>query len=278
MRFFLFVQLLFFAIALVGCGDAPANNTAVNTNGVRPTGTPSSSVTPQASPTQTAEKKDEGMFSFPPPRVTSYAPIKNEYVVNPSGATDFAYVADRLTTALTDSGYSEKFAFFRNDQDEFAIVTAMERINGDGSPLAGSDRWITSDSPTPPLPRAHGADEYFRYLFGGKIVFYRVFALVVTSKGRKFNQHRPPDYLTALNWVVKGDQQLAEDGSGGIESTPFTDKHHCYALLYLFVNHTSLDGPRSVNALEGNADGLTDGLERRTEEHLIKTGIAFGAK
>ena len=281
MRCLLLLAVPFFAIALIGCGDAPANGmvNGTNANGIKPTGTPSSSVTPQASPTQTADKKEEGMFSFPPPKFTSYTQIKNEYLANPSGPTDFSFVADRLAEVLEQAGYAapEKFAFFWNDQNEFAVVTAMERIDEAGRPFGPSDRWIDPNTTSPALPQASDADEYVRFLFGGKRVYYRVFAFVVSSKWRPRRLNTtPPDFFAALNWTTKGEEQLGGDEPAVIQSIPFGDKYHCYALLYLFVNHTSLDRPVSVDTPEGSQAVLTRGLEKEIERHLTEADIVFG--
>jgi hypothetical protein len=202
--------------------------------------------------------------------------LKYEDLLNPAGPTTFDFVGQKVAAALETAGYTpEKYAYFWNDRDEFAIVTAMERIEADGNPLPEPERWNGSTN----LPRAHRFDEYFRYLFGGKIVYYRVFAFVVTSKryGRSFLRNSPPDFGMALNWMNKGEPQLGEgDGSTAIETASFNERYRCYALLYLFVNHTSLDSPRSVDSLTGPEMGLEEGLNKQTESHLANTHVNIG--
>ena len=310
-RFALF-PLVFISLA---CGDASPTNSSTNANRVYtnamatpaasnsnavPVNSSSNSVTTSNSqanstksnstirpplpkppspspPTVVAgQKEEEGLFSFPPPKVTSFASLRSESLLNPAGPTTFDFVSQKIAGMLENAGYGpEKYAYFWNDRDEFAIVTAVERIEEDGSPLSGSDRWNGSTN----LPRAHRFDEYFRYLFGGKIVYYRVMAFVVTSKryGRSFQRNSPPDFAMALNWMNKGEPQLGEgDGSAAIEAVPFDGRYRCYALLYLFVNHTSLDGPKSVDSLTGAEMGLEEGLEKRAEAHLASTHLNFG--
>ena len=316
------ILVLLAAIAISGCGEAAQSNNAsvrpVNTSATR---TPSSAHTansmntsvnsyrpsansnsiairpptserepparPPAEPTPvrpSGEKRDEGLFSFPPPRVTGYASIEPNDLMNSAGQTDFSYVANRLAEALRRAGYPEaRYKFFWNDRDEFAIVTAMERVNKDGSPVGvlsdGAatneiERWNSNKT----LPRAGGLEDYFQYLFSGKRVFYRVFAFVVTPRRyrRNFYSNSPPDFNMAVNWMAKGESQLGDGGPGSIEYVPFTNEYSCYALLYLFVNHTSLDAPKSVDALsDKNEMELKEGLDLMTENHLNRSRITF---
>lgn len=258
----------------------PSNTTA---NFATPTTARTPSVTPTPMPVR--EKRDEELFSFPPPKVTSYEPIDPKTLMNPSGGTDFREVADRLASGLRRAGYTEdKYKFFWNDRNEFAVVTAMERIHTDGTPLGvredgtntyDAERFNSSTS----LPRASGITEYFRYLFSGKRVFYRVFAFVVTPRRyrRNFYSNSPPDFATAVNWNEKGEAQLGDGESGSIEFVPFTDEYNCFALLYVFVNHTSLEGPRSVDLLQSKDQmELRDGLDVTTKNHLRLSRIDFG--
>lgn len=318
MKRWLLFLLIPVGCGVLACGDA-ATNIAVNTNANRVTNTsatrtPSSNQTnmstpgntisntnvptnipartpttdrtpsPTSTPPTVSEKQDEGLFSFPPPKVTGYAAIDPRTLMNPEGPTDFSYVAEKLASRLRRAGYTDdKYKFFWNDRNEFAIVTAMERISKDGTPLGILDdgtnthsleRWNSSTS----LPRASSVAEYFGYLFAGKRVFYRVFGFVVTPRRyrRNFYSNSSPDFTMAVNWMKKGEAQLGDGESGSIEFVPFTDEYNCFALLYLFVNHTSLDSPRSVDTLEGKDQiELKDGLDLTTENHLRLSGIDF---
>jgi hypothetical protein len=228
-------------------------------------------------PTQTAEKRDEGLFSFPPPKVISYALIPSADIADASGTTPFSQVSEKLASGLDEAGYSsDRYAFFWNETDEFAVVTAMERINEDGKPLDEPDRWNVSTS----LPRARDAGEYTRYLFSGKKVFYRVLAFVVTSRrsGKSFNRNSPPDFVMAKNWMNKGEPELGDGESSTIQNVFFTNRYRCYALLYLFVNHTSLDNPTSVDLLKEGDETLIEGLNLKAEDHLRNSNVKFGGQ
>lgn len=261
------------------------SNSSANTNKIRPR--PPLATPGQIPPSpELSEKRDEGLFSFPPPRVTGYAALDPAEFMNPQGPTDFSYVADKLAQGLKRAGYPEdRYKFFWNDRNEFAIVTAMERVSEDGTPIGTSPEGGTSANiaerwnATPAFPRARGGSEYIGYLFRGKRVFYRVFAFVVTPRKyrRNFYSNSPPDFEMAVNWMAKGDSQLGDGGPTSVEFVPFTDEYSCYALLYLFVNHTSLDSPKSVDSLTGDDEPeLKQGLDITTENHLRRSRIRFG--
>jgi hypothetical protein len=238
----------------------------------------SSSTTQITQPASTplVEKKDEGLFSFPPPRVISYSVIHNGDLMNKEGPTSFSQVSERLAAGLRKAGYDseEKYAYFWNEKDEFAIVTAMERVNGEGNPAIGEGRWNTSTH----LPSATDGSEYFRYLLSGKKTYYRVLAFVVTSRrtGNSFLRNSPPDFIMARNWKNKGEPNLGDGSVATIGEAFYTDRYKCFALLYLFVNHTRIDAPKSIDSLSENDESLAEGINRVVADHLRQTGITFG--
>ena len=300
MKCLILLVLLVAGLFAGACGvDMQANNSSVNANSVRPTQTPAVNAvntnipanvsntyangyrTPRPLPTPTPASTpatDKGLFSFPPPRGTGYTLLKSEDLQDPAGPTTFAFVSRKIAAGLEEAGYmpEQQFAYFWNERDEFAIVTAMERIEPDGTPLPDFDeRWDATSN----LPSAHGTSEYFRYLFRGKAVYYRVFAFIVTSKhyGNSLKRNSPPDFDTAVAWTGKGEPQLGSgEGDTAIESAIFDAKYRCYAVIYLFVNHTSIDGPTSVDALKGSDGRLGEGLNRDADIHLAKSNINIG--
>ncbi len=256
----------------------PANSTAnLPTKGVNTNSTGNSEKStpkPAATATPAAEKKDDGLFSFPPPKVTDVSEVKPSDL-GAGENTTLLQVSEKLTDGLEKAGYKQnKYSFFWNDRDEFAIVTAMERVNADGSNFK-EDRWVEDKN----LPSANGFKEYFRYLIEGKKVFYRVFAFVVTARRSRQsfkNIGSPPEFVTALNWKNKGEPNLGDGETTTIESAVFTPKHKCFVLLYLFVNHTSLDLPKSVDSLNDNEKRLQEELVKEADMHINNTNLHFG--
>ncbi len=251
-------------------------NNSVATNGNTRTSNTNVAGTPMATPAPKVEKKDEGLFSFPPPKVISYTLINNSDLLNKEGQTTFLQISEKLAAGLNKAGYStdDKFSYFWNEKDEFAVITAMERVTPDGSPVSGVERWNNSTH----LPKANNWGEYIRYLTSGKKVYYRVFAFVVTSKrtGRSFYRNSPPDFIMARNWMNKGESALGDGESSAVEDSVFTEKYKCFALLYLFVNHTRLDSPKSIDTLTENDEGLKEGVNQEAADHLRNTQIKFG--
>jgi hypothetical protein len=249
---------------------------SANTQANREMAKKSSSPLPTSTPApSTAEKKDEGLFSFPPPRVTSVAEVKTDPLR--SGAeTTLAQVSEKLAAGLEKAGYKRgRYKYFWNDKEEFAIVTAMERVAPDGANLPEADRWVEDDH----LPKARSFGEYIHYLIYGKKAFYRVFAFVVTARrdASDFGDGTPPDFEMAKNWKSKGKSKLGGTGEPtSVENVVFNEKYNCFALVYLFVNHTSLDRTKSVDALNDDEKWLQEELVKDADSHLEKTNIRFG--
>lgn len=227
---------------------------------------------------RTIEKKDEGLFAFPPPKAIDVYEIPLEDLATAGGAKDFAAISRRLSDALknADHGYSDNFYYFWNNDAEFAIVTKMERVSADGTPLAGSERWLN----TKVMPTAIDLPTYFEYLFYGKTVYYRVLSFVVSAKRKRsaFTRGATADFATASSWGDKGESRLGDgDGTSDIELTEVTGKFYVFALLYLFVNHTSLDEPKALNAEDPHVEMLKANVNQEIEDHLKNTGIKIGA-
>jgi hypothetical protein len=76
--------------------------------------------------------------------------------------------------------------------------------------------------------------------------------------------------------ILGSDDDEAPDEQQKLQGAAFNEKFHCYALLYLFVNHTSLDEPKSVDKLEGPEESLKTELTLEAQDHLCKTKIKLG--
>lgn len=303
----LLLPVLCSCLALVGCGgdagitvntnanssNAQASPTAstangntqptnsIPTNGVFPTNSIKSanvsvgnvSATPPPTLSQEDPKKDKALFSFPPPKVVDMTEIPFQKLANREGTTTFSDVEKKLVEALEKAGYHrEKYGFFWNGQNEFAIVTKMERINADGTRADETIRWETDSR----LPAAQTPKEYGEYLFRGKKVYYRIFAFIVTNRDFTFFEGTPPSFEMASKWIgLRQSSKLGGGGSAPITQTVFDNQYHCYVLLYQFVNHTSLDLPIPVNDEHINRSLIT-GLNKGAWSNLQNTEIRIG--
>jgi hypothetical protein len=171
---FILILSILYLITVSSCGDnyqtANTRANSTNTNAVRPTpvetaktanvqttnSLPTNSNGQTTSPTP---KKDESLFSFPPPRVVDFTEIPSQLLVNSAGQTTFSDVSQKMAAGLENAGYTKgKYAYFWNNDNEFAIVTKLERINPDGTPFNDEiERWEIRNH----LPTAHGLSEYF---------------------------------------------------------------------------------------------------------------------
>lgn len=267
-------------------GDPPSNDRAnydVGNNKGNTSVTPRQTATPTATPTpeqiETEEDKiEEGQFPFPPPKATNFITLKRSSITNKSGGTSFNDVSKKLVEALEKGGYDqENYGFFSYRNDEFALVTRMERIDNEGNLYNESSRWVKGTDYSM-LPPARSPGEYFKYLFSGKKIFYRVFAFVVSKRNKyRFRKGSPPSFNTAKNWVIEGTPVLSrtKTGSTTVQQTMFSDDYDCSVLIYLFVDHTSLDDAKSVGELGENESELVEELRMGVRRHLEKANIVF---
>ncbi len=289
MKRFILIQVILLSIGVIGCASSvntnvsvnrantQASNTVVVTNANRQTANvqPTNRQATSNPAPPTAKKKDEGLFSFPPPRAVGYDTISNQQLLNREGQTILSDVSQKLEEGLKNAGYlNDKYRYFWNNDNEFAIITAMERINADGTPFTDNARWESLDI----LPTAQNLSEYIKYLIGGKKVYYRVFALIVSKEDYSSLDNSPPSFNMAKKWMQKGKPELSGSATSILREVPFDEQYRCHTLLYLFVNHSSLDYPKPIDddELKGTEKGLMKGLSQNPAVHLQQTQIKFG--
>lgn len=234
-------------------GNASTGNvTNVNT---KPTPPPTPS--PTEDPKQNdSGKKDEGMFSFPPPKPTTY--LTKEIVNNPGEQIILEQYVAKIRNALIENGHPEDRLVYFSHKREFALVTGLERIDENGMPLAQS-RWSEK------IPTAGGIGEYFTYLFYGKRILYRFTAFVITEENINPRRGQIPEFETAKNWIEKGAASTDDLTVGGQTPQTFTlDKNFkCFVLIYNFEKHVGA----------GKEVFLRDFVSAKNQ--LDVTGIAF---
>jgi hypothetical protein len=268
--------------------SAPANSTAnsrsIPTKANKPAA-PAAPRTPQPpqEPSPSTGKKVEGLFSFPPPRALDEFDIPNVQLANREGQTTFSDVSQKLSDGLRQAGYpEEKYSYFWNNENEFALVTAMERVNIKGEPILTEERFEVS----PMLQAATLWDgKYWEFLFSGKKEYFRVLVFIVTSKDLSFTGKDvgSPTFEMAASWKSQGTRRLGsspKDGGvdQGVVGVTYDDRYHCSVLLYLFVNHTSLEGPMAATLLKDEGSYLLTGLNKDVRRNLKVTNIPFGER
>jgi hypothetical protein len=158
-------------------------------------------------------------------------------------------VVETIVSALERTGYVER-SFFRSAADGVVLVTRLERIKDDGSPLAESERW-------PARLQDHRSTSdlvaFFRGLFYVDPGRYRVIAFVLQDLPFSQSSRRIVGE-EAHAWLRTGANTLPRE----VAQRPFGDGN-CTVLIYEFASDGS-----AVRVVES---GLTG------RQHLDKAGV-----
>lgn len=160
-----------------------------------------------------------------------------------------------IVGALVSAGYVEKSYY--SVPGGFALVVRLEQINDDGTPKPLPDRWAIE---VPPM-RQWNLAEYLRRLFLAESGYYRVVAIIISS--RPFSQTGaivPRDQAAA--WLTRGLNRLP----GSIGDLSLSDAYTCTALVYEFEQPTA-GKPTTLLRVPGRLGAMT---------HLEKSGIWAG--
>jgi tetratricopeptide (TPR) repeat protein len=177
-------------------------------------------------------------LAWPPPKASAVAAIPSKYLRESHTKTTYLRnVDEKLSEALEASGYSRKSYFAV--PDGFAIVTQLEHINADGTPVE-KDRWGI----IPNVEKLHKftLQGYFIALFTANPGYYRVIIFVVTSQ--PFTQSKltlSPEKAEA--WLSEGLNRLPKS----IAQLQFTEEYAVTALIYQFKKIESSKIPTLEN-------------------------------
>jgi len=161
------------------------------------------------------------------------------------------YVDQLIGQALDQNGYYEKKYYAV--PEGFALVTRMEHIESDGTPMKGTKRWALG---LQPLSRFSLA-EYLRALLGSDPGHYRLIAFIITPCAFEQSEAKvSPE--EAQEWF-KGGMNVLPTPIGEMD---FSKECVCTALIYEF-ERVSETQPATV-CLNGHIPGRI---------HLIKAGI-----
>ena len=159
-------------------------------------------------------------------------------------------VADKLTATLTAAGYA-KIAFFER-KTGFAVVTPLEQIQEDGSPVRSEDRFRWQ-----PSICYSGLYGYFHVLLRAQHGMYRVIVFIVDDSDIATTQSAPTG-LQARDWSYKGADALKQS----TRDKEFGPSHQCSVRIYQFYRPTG--DFEDAQWCESKASA---------EAHLIKSNI-----
>jgi HEAT repeat protein len=145
--------------------------------------------------------RDISAFPWPPPRPSSYD-VLNRHIPSDVVIT-FGSVYDYLDQALSDAGYSH--AALYEVGDGIAIVAPMERVEADGRPVHGPDRWLTRPS------KPQSVREWVSRLFVSRPGEFRMIAVVVTADPALGVSGGEWDLLAAEDYGLGGARWLRDE-------------------------------------------------------------------
>jgi hypothetical protein len=162
-------------------------------------------------------------FPWPPPRPSARVVLDRAAIDAELGqARLLGSIADVLFYGLYAAGHYD--AGFMSAPGGFAIVTRVEQIDENGSPLPEPDRWAAEIGAP---PRRSWLD-VLSALFEAPHGFYRIIVLVVTDKAA--GSGPAPDEATARGWAADAFAFLPEE----VRREELTDDHQVIALVYEF--------------------------------------------
>lgn len=191
---------------------------------------------------------------WPPPQASATAAIPTRLFFSDSQMNARVLLSDvdrLLTKALRTAGYTE-YSYYRIP-DGFALVTRIEQINDDGTPLDSSARWSIDISPL----NSFSLLEYIRALFSARSGYFRVIVFTVTSNPfiQSENRVRRSEVIA---WLRSGFNILPHE----VGELLYTQRYHVTALIYEF------EKPRAAQNAEFLEPGRMDGIS-----HLRQAGI-----
>lgn len=189
-------------------------------------------------------------FPWPPPQYSAFATIPRQLVA-PAAQPTLQSVAARLEQALDAAGYAERSFYWI--PGGFALVSRMEQIRADATPMGAAQRWTV----TMQKPRVASLDEYVKALFNAPPGHYRVIVFVVTN--REFTATgRQPSPREAGDWLAAGLLRLPAQ----IGREKYNAEYYTSALIYEFV--------RDRDSQQATVKTPSDFLGR---DHLEKAGV-----
>jgi len=189
-------------------------------------------------------------FPFPPPMATATQSISPNIFKN---HLTYGDVKETIVECLDESGYVSSKRQYYAVPNGFALVTRLEKINEDGSPRAGAERWEAQVKST---FKEFSILDYLKALVIGEEANFRVLVFMLTDIPLT-QSDEITEMTKAKSWLKKGMNALPDD----LALLEFTPRHKVNLLLYEFTQHES----GKPTLLQESRVGI--------EDHLVKTGI-----
>lgn len=191
-------------------------------------------------------------FPWPPPKASGTRDLPLAWLVDASATATLADLDARLTSALDRLGYGERSYF--GVPGGYALVTRLERIEDDGTPRAGPERWALDDARS----TSFSLRDYLRALLLARPGHFRVFVFAVTPRAFAATG-AAVGASEALAWIGAGFVRLPDAvGAIPLASAPF----HCTVLIYEFERAAEADPAKVV--VPGHVEA---------RQHLVRAGL-----
>lgn len=181
---------------------------------------------------------------WPPPEMSTHQKIPRELIVGkPPAALTLAQVAERVERALSHNGYSSPGYY--SVPNGFAMLTQLERINPDATPVPPDRRWKVKLSPA--SLASFNLMAYLKALLGKDPGLFRVIAFVFTAEPIVASEVKP-EMDEAKYWVSQGGTTLPRK----FAAQPYASDMIATALIYEFEIPAPGAAPRQRKPSEHN--------------------------
>ena len=158
---------------------------------------------------------------WPPPRPSGMVVIPSALLASPNDPPTLSVLNLRLLKALNSAGYVS-YSYF-SVPSGFALVTQLEQINDDGTPLSGDTRFSSDRRPIDNwslIALGHA-------LFVAREGYYRIIVFIV-SPVPFAPREEVPTAREAREWVSRGMNTLSNE----VGELPYTEDVKVTALVY----------------------------------------------
>jgi hypothetical protein len=176
-----------------------------------------------------AKREPIPQFSWPPPKASAENTIPDKWI-RTGITTTLADVADKFEKALKLADYGQ-WSYYAVPRG-FALATHLEKIEADGTPLAGADRWKIGN---PSLGNLSLFD-FIAALARAPAGDYRAIVFVVTDAPWTQSASAPGE-AEIEGWATGGLNVLP----ASIGTMPFSAGYRAQALVYQFRKRGSAE-------------------------------------
>lgn len=162
-------------------------------------------------------------FPWPPPTPSDLVKLPDDFLEQADSLGGINWL---ITNSLDQSGYRFRPQKYFYTPNGFALVTELEQVDCEATPLAGDDRWNVNPSE---FEKNFTLLDYLRSLVFKEEALFRVFAFVVTDDLNPVKSIEPTIEETE-GWFIAGSAMLPNT----LAKIPLNEHHYCQVYVYEF--------------------------------------------